>query len=203
MGKTSGPKTKAMIIIEAFKLFSTKQYDSVTFEDFEQATGLTRGAIRYYFKNKQTLFEAVIESSLLNRTAILDIPIGGEDVLKSFLHNFVENCDAATKSMAANGIRNINLAYYIIESTAFCFFENFAQRARKMREEELSVWTQVVRKAMEKKEILDDMTPEVVALLFLNLYSGHAYAATKEEDGCDINQLRTELFAQYELVKRK
>jgi AcrR family transcriptional regulator len=203
MGKTSGPKTRAAIIIEAFKLFSTKQYDSVTFGDFELATGLSRGAIRYHFKNKQTLFEAVVESSLLNRTAILDIPIPENDVLKSFLLAFIDNCETATKTMAAQGIKNVNLAYYIIESTSLCFFDNFAQRARNMRDVEISVWTQVIKRAMEKQEIRDDMDPKIVAMLFLNLYTGHAYTAAKEENGCEIDQLRNELFAEYEALKMK
>jgi AcrR family transcriptional regulator len=203
MGRTSGPKTKEKILIEAFKLFSTRQYGSVTLAEFEQVAGIKRGSIFYHFGNKQDLFEAVIEASLLNRTAILNIPIGGNDVLKTFILTFVDNCEKAAQNMADNGIQNVNLAYYIIECTALCFFDHFNERSRQMREVELGVWTQVVRKAMKKGEIADNMEPEAVALLFLNLYSGHAYAATKEDNGCDIQQLHKELFDLYDLVKSK
>jgi AcrR family transcriptional regulator len=37
--------TKNFVFFEAFKLFSKKPYDQVTYSDLEQATGLSRGAI--------------------------------------------------------------------------------------------------------------------------------------------------------------
>lgn len=202
MGKTSGPKTRAMIIFEAFKLFSTKQYDNVTYSDFERETGMTRGSILYHFPSKQNLFEAVIENLLFNRATILDIPIRDGDILKSFIGDFIKNCEKSIKTMAGHGIKNINLAYYIIESSAFCFFDNFGKRSLQIRDTELGVWTQVVRMAMDKKEIMDTMKPEDIATLFLNLYFGHAYAATKEEKVCDTQRLHKEFFTLYELVKK-
>lgn len=200
MGRTSGQATKEKIILEAFILFSTKQYDNVTFVDIERATGLSRGSIIYHFKNKHELFEAVVESSLLNRMSILNIPIRDNDCLKFFILDFIQNCETVIKSMADHGIENINLAHYIIESTAFCFFDNFNKRSRQMQEVELAVWTKVVKRALEKKEIRDDVEPDILALLFMNLYLGHAYSATKDDNGCDLKQLHKELFTLYDMV---
>ena len=46
----NGKSTKDKLLIEAFKLFTSKPYDRVTFADLEQATGLSRGAILYHIK---------------------------------------------------------------------------------------------------------------------------------------------------------
>lgn len=203
MGRTSGKATREKIIFEAFILFSTNQYDKVTFAEIERVTGLSRGSIIYHFKNKQELFDAVVESCLLNRMSILNIPICDNDCLKAFILNFIQNCETVVKSMGGHGIKNINLANYIIESTAFCFFDGYSKRSHQMQEVEHAVWTQVVKRAREKKEIRDDIEPEMLALLFLKLYMGHAYSATKDENGCDLKQLHKELFILYDLVKTK
>lgn len=52
----NGKSTKDKLLIEAFKLFTSKPYDRVTFADLEQATGLSRGAILYHIKTKENLF---------------------------------------------------------------------------------------------------------------------------------------------------
>ncbi len=77
--------TKENILLQAFILFSKKPYDKVTFEDLEKATGLRRGALLYHVKTKMNLFNEVIESSILNRSSILNIPIQDKDCLKNFI----------------------------------------------------------------------------------------------------------------------
>ena len=49
----NGKSTKDKLLIEAFKLFTSKPYDRVTFADLEQATGLSRGAIFISYQNKR------------------------------------------------------------------------------------------------------------------------------------------------------
>lgn len=53
----NGKSTKDKLLIEAFKLFTSKPYDRVTFADLEQATGLSRGAILYHIKQRKFIFK--------------------------------------------------------------------------------------------------------------------------------------------------
>lgn len=61
----NGKSTKDKLLIEAFKLFTSKPYDRVTFADLEQATGLSRGAILYHIKTKENLFLNVVKKLYL------------------------------------------------------------------------------------------------------------------------------------------
>jgi AcrR family transcriptional regulator len=48
--------SRDFILLEAFKLFASKSYEQVTYNDFEKNTGLTRGTILYHFSSKELLF---------------------------------------------------------------------------------------------------------------------------------------------------
>lgn len=202
-GRTSGPRTRANIIEQSFKLFSARQYDQVTYPDIERATDLRRGSILYHFKSKQELFEAIVETMLLNWSAALDVPLPEGEVLKSFLEGFVDNYRKGQKKAAAQGIKNIHLAYYTIENTAFCYFNDFDKRLRQTRCVEHHIWTNVLTRAVEKGEIDGATKPEVWARLFMNLYYGYVYSAIRDAGGGNVELLREDLFALYDRVKKK
>jgi len=201
MSRNTGDITKKNILTQSFVLFSSKPYDKVTFTDFEKMTGLSRGAILYHFKSKQEIFEAVIESSVLGRMAILEIPIREKEPLKNFITDFIKSCVDAKKEMAKLGIKNMNRAHYNIESLALYSYSQFNKMAKQLRDTELKIWILVVKKAQDVGEIKRDIDPELTASLFLNSYLGHAYSAAKEENGCDTELLYKELMHLREIVK--
>ncbi len=201
MARPINTGTKENILFQAFILFSKKPYDKVTFEDLEKATGLSRGALLYHVKTKMNLFNEVIESSILNRSSILNIPIQDKDCLKNFILDFVNNCQQTMKLMNSYGIKNINLAYLNIESQALYYYTNYNQISKQGFDTEIKVWTLVINKAMEKKEIKHNIDANTFALLFHKLYLGHAYSAVSEEKGCNVSLLQKELLSLYELIK--
>lgn len=103
--------------------------------------------------------------------------------------------------MNGYGIKNINLAHFNIESQALYFYANYDQLIKRWMATEKKVWTQVINKAIEKKEIKKDTNADELAVLFGKLYLGHAYAAVFEEKGCDVNLLQKEFFSLYNLIK--
>lgn len=201
-GKRSAHETRARIIEQSFKLFSSKQYDQVTYPEVERATDLRRGSILYHFCSKMDLFEAVVVESLLNWSASLDAPLPGGEVLKGFIEGLIDNCNKIQKSAAAQGIRNIHRAYYTIESTAFCHFKDFDKRLRQTRDVEQRIWTNVLTLAVEKGEIDPAVKPEIFARLFMSLYYGYVYSSIRDEEGGDMDRLREDMFALYDRLKK-
>lgn len=203
MGRIPRPETKKNIVFQAFILFTQKPYDKVTFDDLERVTGLSRGALLYHFKTKLDIFNAVIENSLLNRSSVLNIPIKDKDCLKNFILDFIANSAIAIKTMANLGIKNVNMAYFNIESQAHYFYPNYNKISKQQIVTDTKVWLNVINKALDNKEIEIPIEPETLALLFEKTYLGHAYAAVSEDKGCDVDLLKKELLSLYELVKKK
>ena len=200
-GKSSGQATKANIILQSFLLFCTRQYEEVTYPDIEQATGLRRGSILYHFKTKQELFDAVVEATLLDKSAILEVPIPEGDVLRNFIDGFVCNCRRTQKSLAVHGIDHVFRAYYILGSSAYCHFDQFGKRLRQMRKVELGVWARVVSKAVEKGEIATTIDAELLARMFVDIYYGHAASSLRGDRPDGLEVLHKELMTLYKLVR--
>ncbi|MCB0013808.1 MAG: helix-turn-helix transcriptional regulator, partial [Anaerolineales bacterium] len=49
------------ILAAALQAFSENGYDKTSIDDVVRATGLSKGTIYWYFKNKQALFTALME----------------------------------------------------------------------------------------------------------------------------------------------
>lgn len=200
MARTTGKKTREKLIFQSFLLFSKKPYDEVTFTEIENATGLCRGTILYHAKSKQMLFELVVESSLLNRSSILDIPIREKESLKGFILDFMDNCEQVITTMKEQGIPNVNLAHYNIESQALYYYNQFDKLSKNMLEKEIEAWRNVIEIAKEKNEIKSSFDCQLLATLFHNAYLGHAYSSAKNENGCNLEELTEELLTLYRLI---
>ncbi|HMK45036.1 MAG TPA: TetR/AcrR family transcriptional regulator [Methanocella sp.] len=57
--KEKGERRK-IILDAALKLFSSKGYENVTMDDVARETGLAKGTLYLYFKNKETLYVAAV-----------------------------------------------------------------------------------------------------------------------------------------------
>ncbi len=59
--KQSGLSTRDQIVAAARELFARNGYAGTSTEQVLQQTGISRGALYHHFKNKESLFEAVLE----------------------------------------------------------------------------------------------------------------------------------------------
>ncbi len=57
----AGLSTRDQIVAAARKLFAKDGYGATSTEQVLQSTGISRGALYHHFKNKEALFEAVLE----------------------------------------------------------------------------------------------------------------------------------------------
>ena len=97
--------TKDFILLEAFKLFASKQYIKVTFDDIEKATQLSRGAILYHIKSKDVLFAEVVDAFLINKLSIAKVYEEGIS-LDVLLSRFIQFCREEKKRNRLNGGKN-------------------------------------------------------------------------------------------------
>ena len=59
-------KTKEIILNEAFRLFASQSYRDVTLRQIIDSTGISKGALYYYYDNKEQLYREILEVYFLN-----------------------------------------------------------------------------------------------------------------------------------------
>lgn len=69
---SKGDNNRHLIIEAADQLFYTRGYHQTSFRDISDATGIPRGNFYYYFKSKDDILNAVVESRVQVWTEILE-----------------------------------------------------------------------------------------------------------------------------------
>ena len=196
--------TKELILVEAFKLFTTKPYDKVTFLDLENVTELSRGAILYHVHNKETLFKEVVDKFLFGEHAS---SLYGESTdsiptLSRFLRFQIEQLKTTKKQMhQALGIKNINIAYMNIITDALFFYPGCLEKGREWFEKETRIWRTVVDNAVSKQEINETLSSETVTSLLLSIYYGSSSLGILIPKGIDPETLKRDFMTIYDLIK--
>lgn len=196
-------KTKDYLLLEAFKLYVSKPYDQVTFTELEKATGLSRGAILYHFKNKESLFNAVIEYFVLKGSSVSDSISESCDDLLEFIKKFISGCKLEVQKYRSFGIYNMNLAKFHIEFHALSYYKDMQEIAKKWIDDEKIKWLNILSKAATNNEIKDDLNLDILASMFVNIYQGSAFSGVSRPKGYDIALMEKEFMVLYNLIKTK
>ncbi|MDE5957711.1 MAG: TetR/AcrR family transcriptional regulator [Muribaculaceae bacterium] len=197
--KTGGDKTRQRLLFEAFKLFSTKQYDQVTYNDLENATGLSRGAILYHIKNKEMLFRDVVGMFVFRNSTMTSLEESRGTTLKDTIDNFIDRLGREQREWQKNGITNVNFAMLNIQMSSYTTFPESLSYAKEWYEREVGIWREVIARAVAEGEIRR-VDPTMFAEIFENTYLGAAYAGLCEEYGYNVERVRYKLHCLYDTI---
>ncbi len=194
---------KELIYLEAFRQFSTKPYEKVTYDTLTEATKLSRGAIIHHSGGgKKELFASIVNEYIFKRSSITELSFGNGDSLSSFLDRFIENSHLEKKKLKKQGIKNTSLAMLNLCSEAFYYCPIMGERYVEWMSHQLSTWEKIIRIAIDKGEIKEDIEIRSIANLFQNVYLGSVYAGSAEKNGCNIDLLEKEFQIIYNFIKK-
>lgn len=167
--------TKERILKEAFCLFMASGYEKTSIKDLECTIGKTRGAIFYFFKSKQELFEAVIDKYIVDTQSVnskFNIP--DQTSLKDFIYLYIDGISKTMSKMLSLSILNVYKSYFSLYLDAARYYPNFAEIAAKNSLEEIRVWEMIIKDAIKAKEIrvVDE---HVYAVLFRSCFLGLSF----------------------------
>ena len=81
--------TKEKIIYEALNLFSTKGFDAISVRDIAKAVGIKASSLYNHFKNKQDIFDTIIEKYSAHINKLLEhikIDTNNDGIILNKLH---------------------------------------------------------------------------------------------------------------------
>lgn len=199
--RSGGDKTRQRVQLEALKLFTAKQYDQVTYRDLENATGLSRGAILYHIKNKETLFREIVGIFVFKNNTQTSLEDSQRRTLKDTIDNFMDQLSREQKHWKKDGITNINYALVNIQMSAYSLFPDSLEYAKNWYDREIAIWREVIENAISSGEIRK-VDPTIFAEIFEDIYLGAAYAGLPEEDGYNVERVRHKLHALYGAIQK-
>ena len=187
----------------AFKLFLTKRYDAVSVSDIEKESGMTRGAITYYGKDKRGLFYDVVRHFLID-SQNLDFKLRKKDFenLSDFIEEYVRSSQEtmAKVHQIDSTVENGSRAYMALILQICDFFPDLHEQYLANRNRELLKWIEIIQLAIGNKEIKNDIDVITTAKMFMNVFYGQSYLDALSA-GLNTVELRLQFQNIYRLIK--
>ncbi len=185
--------SEELILERTFELLLLKGFDAVSISDIQQATGLSRGLLYHYYKNKEDLFIQVTEKYFIR---IFDF-----EVRRTANHTVFEFVDFMCKRFKkiarivsdivgkASKNRNVSMLNY-----HFLFYQVmqrdaiFRNKYQATIEKEKIGWESALRNSVSKQEIKQNTDIEVSAMQLFTLTDGIWFQSIFSTDGNSIVQ---------------
>ena len=194
---------KEQLYHEAFKLFLSKPFEAVSIADIESASGMTRGAITYYAKDKLGLFYSVVKHYLVDTQNLKQKITQTEfDSMKDFIEAYVNGCQETMNRFndVGKNVQNASRAYMSLILQICKYFPDLHSQYLENRNQEVIIWIGVLQIAIERKEIKSDIDIMNTARNFMNLFYGQSYIDSLSV-GLNTVELRMQLMNLYKLLR--
>ena len=164
---------KEKILLKALELYMVEGYANVSITDLQSALNMGRGTLYYYFKDKDDLFQEVVEVYLIQpkqraldkvqQTATIPEMISA---MLSYLDRLKEFYDQVEN-------KNINTSNVVtVMYTAYSKFPDLFKKAKRLYEHELNLWIQAIKNSMHNGDIRGNVPIETTAHMFLHIKDG-------------------------------
>lgn len=193
--------TKEKIVEEAFKLFLNNNFEKVSISDIEQAIGKTRGTIFYFFKNKEDIFNEVVDTYLIkNQNPSIKFQVKDSTSLKHFILLYINGINTTMSKMLSLSVINIYKQYFSLYLQASRIYPNFSEIMANNSIEEISLWENEISRAIKTKEIKPVDTKRY-ATLFRSCFLGLAFDRCLTY-GLNTDELHSIYLSIYDQIKR-
>ncbi len=186
-----------------FKLFLMKRYDAVSITDIEKASGMTRGAIVYYGKDKKGLYHDVLRHYLVD-SQNLDFKLGKGDFksLADFIEEYVRSCQETMNRFHQIDvtIENGSRAYMALILQVCDYFPDLHEQYLENRNKELLKWIEIIQMAIGNKEVRSDIDVITTAKIFMSVFYGQSYLDALSM-GLNTVELRLQFQNIYKFIK--
>lgn len=158
------PVLKDDIVNKSFFQFLNRGYKACSLRDLEQATGLTKGAFYYYFRNKEDILKAGIEKYLSAISEISEEEFVRLSSLKQYLDMVVERKEQnAERLQALFDFFIIEVAFFQLVLEVEDLFPEYRRCIDELSKNRLSRWEFMILKAKQQGEIKENLDTSVLA----------------------------------------
>ncbi|MCR9011070.1 TetR/AcrR family transcriptional regulator [Gabonibacter chumensis] len=192
------------IISKSFVQFLTRGYKACSLKDLEQATGLTKGAFYYYFKDKKEILKAGIEKYFTVMREIGDKELIQISSLREFFGlvlQYKEESADLSKKLFNTYVIEVLFFQLVLEVSSL--FPEFRERIYGISKNRLACWEYIILKAKEKGEIRETLDTSVLAKNLMSVSISMLNLKFEEADMKFVfSDMRMQFEQYYLLIKR-
>lgn len=194
-------KTKELILEKTLGLLLEKGYDGVSVSDICQVTGISRGLLYHYFRNKEDLFEEII-CEFYNRHYTFDREVLKTDTISERIVFTTRFFADVLSGFPEGGSRELFLTDGpVLIYQAALHSDKFAKQLKKNKEDWFAVWKTAVLNSFAKGELRNGLNLESVARHFVYIVQGVISATTKNNQDT-LYEIEKSLWEFFEMIKR-
>jgi len=155
------------ILKEAYRLFLFNNMEKVTITELEKATQRIRGTIFYHFKNKQEIFEAVVDEVFFPS---FDIPpkiveLAGNSTIMEFIDSYVAPENRVSRRIRNTySVKNAEIGYFNFLSQACKYYPGFNEKYTEIITRDYSLWETVLNRNEVKKGSFKQIIDSIMLL---------------------------------------
>ena len=152
------------IIKKAFLQFLNRGYKACSLKTLEQATGLTKGACYYYFKDKKEILEAGMERYFSVMKEESEEDVERVTSLREYIDLVIKNKEAsADASQRIFGCFILEVLFFQLVLEVAPIFPDFRERIYTISKKRLANWEHIILRAKQSGEIRETLDTSVLA----------------------------------------
>lgn len=148
------------IVKKAFLQFLNRGYKACSLKTLEQATGLTKGAFYYYFKDKKEILEAGMERYFSVMKEESEEDVERVTSLREYIDLVIKNKEAsADASQRIFGCFILEVLFFQLVLEVAPIFPDFRERIYTISKKRLANWEHIILRAKQSGEIRETLIP--------------------------------------------
>ena len=161
------------ILLKALELYMIEGYSNVSITDLQAALDMGRGTLYYYFKDKDELFQEVVDMFLIKPKQRALERVKENATIPDMIEAMLYYLDQLKEFYDQVENKNINTSNVVtVMYTAYSKFPELYKKARKLYEYELNLWIQSIKCSMRAGVIRGNVPIETTAHMFLHIKDG-------------------------------
>ena len=203
--------TRDELLIAAFKLFMSVNYEKASFAELGKMLGMSKAGIFKYYKNKQELFIAVVDKFWFSTQNPLNKFTETNGTFAEFIDEYVRGVQrtmdmlgdliGADREKVAQGKFTYHAQYFHFLFQLLQYDPDAKEKLRNLADGDYAYWRAAIQRAIATGELREDVDVEDAVVMFRQVYMGLSFEMAFM-GGLNTRRLAKHLHAVYSLLKR-
>ena len=171
--------TRDELLIAAFKLFMSVNYEKASFAELGKMLGMSKAGIFKYYKNKQELFIAVVDKFWFSTQNPRNKFTETNGTFAEFIDEYVRGVQrtmdmlgdliGAEREKVAQGKFTYHAQYFHFLFQLLQYDPDAKEKLRNLADGDYAYWRAAIQRAIATGELREDVDVEDAVVMFLSL----------------------------------